>query len=95
MSGFFNTYYFFGYFLGFLVNSLYGAFFGLLLYLLFLGLKGNNIIFLLFIFKSITKVEAILLTGNVDDLFSLNTIIFLSVCLLFLYLPQNVRIKHV
>ena len=95
MSGFFNNYYFFGYFLGFLVNSLYGAFFGLLLYLLFLGLKGNNIIFLLFIFKSITKVEAILLTGNVEDLFSLNTIIFLSVCLLFLYLPQNVRIKHV
>ena len=95
MSGFFNTYYFFGYFLGFLINTLYGLLFGLLLYLLFLGLKGNNIIFILFIFKSITKMTAILVTGNVDDLFSFNTIIFLSICLLFLYFPKNVRMKHV
>ena len=95
MSGFFNTYYFFGYFLGFLINTLYGLFFGLLLYSLFLGLKGNNIIFILFIFKSITKMTAILVTGNVDDLFSFNTIIFLSICLLFLYFPKNVRMKHV
>lgn len=84
MSGFFNNYYFFGYFLGFIVNLIQALFFGLIVFLLYLAILSNNTIFLLFTFKLYTKVESILFTGNVDDLFSLNFIIFTFIVFIFL-----------
>lgn len=94
MSGFFNNYYFFGYFVGSFINFIFAIFFGFLVYFLYLAIYSNNVIFLLFIFKLFTKVEAILYTGNVDDFFSLNFIVFAIGILFFLTLSKKKNISY-
>ncbi len=94
MSGFFNNYYFFGYFVGGFINFISAIFFGFLVFLLYLTICSNNVILLFFVFKLFTKVEAILYTGNVDDFFSLNFLVFTIGIILFLTLVKNKSVNY-
>lgn len=86
MSGFFNNTYFYGYILGTLVNFLWGCFFGFISYFLYCAIVYSNIIFSFFAFKLFFKMQAMLLNATINDLFSIETLVFLFVCLFFMRL---------
>ncbi|MFW2151693.1 DUF6418 domain-containing protein [Acinetobacter gyllenbergii] len=93
MSGFFNSYYFFGYILGGIVNIFWGVFFGFLIFLVYLSIvSSSNILMSFFAFKLLVKVQNILLNGNVDNIFDLSTYFF--IVLIFMFLALSTRGKR-
>ena len=89
MSGIFNNTFIFGYLIGSIINYLWGCFFGLIAYIFYKGILAKNIIFVFFAFKLFFKMQAMLLNGTIPDLFTLETTIFISGCLLFSKLTQK------
>lgn len=83
LSGLYNNLYFFGYYLGTVVNVFYGAFFGLILFLLYKSIVSVNIVAAVFAFKLFIKIQSLLLTGVVPDLFDISTLVFLFGTLIF------------
>ena len=93
MSGFINNIYIFGYIFGTFVNFLWGLIFGLITYCFYIGIKSLNIIYVFISFKLLFKIQATLLNGSIPDLFSLETLIFLSMLIFFLRFSQT-QITH-
>ncbi|HAV3060856.1 TPA: hypothetical protein JH929_002271 [Acinetobacter baumannii] len=96
MSGFFNSYYFFGYILGGFVNLFWGIIFGVLVFLVYLSIaSSSNILMSFFAFKLLVKIQNILLNGNVDNIFDFSTYIFIILILIFLFLSSKNPRKEV
>lgn len=95
MSGFFNSYYFFGYILGGFINLFWGMVFGFLIFLVYLSIaSSSNILMSFFAFKLLVKVQNILLNGNVDNIFDLSTYLFIFLVLIFLVLSSRGQKKR-
>lgn len=94
MSGFFNSYYFFGYFLGGGLNVIYGLMLGFLVYILMLSIYSNNLILSFIAFKLFVKIQNIFLNGNADNLLDLSTFIFIIMIILFLTLSNKKSISY-
>lgn len=95
MSGFFNSYYFFGYILGGFINLFWGLVFGFLIFLVYLSIvSSSNILMSFFAFKLLVKVQNILLNGNVDNIFDLSTYLFIFLVLIFLVLSSRGQKKR-
>lgn len=84
LSGFANNIYFFGYFLGSWVNLVYGFIIGFVACILAKSCVTNNIIASFFAFKLFFKIQGIILGGNTPNFFSIGTLAFIGICILFI-----------
>ncbi len=69
-GGVFNNVYFFGYILGGIVNFIQGTIFGASLFILYITLFSNNLLFMLIAFRLSFKLQNIFLSGTTPNLFS-------------------------
>lgn len=91
LGGIFNNVYFFGYYLGGVINFLLGLVFGGALGLLGVALRSNNILAILLTFRLSYKLQAIMVSGTIPNLFSLELLLLFVFSLFFIRYKSLVR----
>lgn len=83
LAGFMSNIYFFGYFIGTIMNFIWGGILGSISLYLWKSIETNNILAMFISFKFLLKLQVIIIDGNTPNFFSINTIVFVCLCLFF------------